>query len=370
MKIFMALAKKEFYQIVRDPSSIMIAFILPFMFILLFAFGISLDSNKFNVGLLVQDNSVDAQNFAAELKHNRFYNVKVGSSMKVLERELIAGKIRGIITIPPDFSERLNNPDRKVQIYVIADGAEPNIANSVKSYANGIFMTWLSGRPENVGIKKPLMISVEQRYWYNQDLKSRNFILPGSLAIIMTLIGTLLTALVIAREWERGTMELILTSKASKLDFLLSKYIPYLFLGIVSMVFCLFVCTVIFNVPFKGSFSAYIMVSGLFLLTSLGQGLFISTVTRDQFLASQYALVSGFLPAIMLSGLLYPICTMPKIIQFITIFIPAKYFVSCIINLFMAGTIWGIILPNSIFLLIIALLLFVLIYHVTPEGLK
>jgi ABC-2 type transport system permease protein len=165
MKIFMALAKKEFYQIVRDPSSIMIAFILPFMFILLFAFGISLDSNKFNIGLLVQDNSVDAQNFATELKHNRFYNVKVGSDMKMLERELIAGKIRGIITIPPDFSERLNNPDRKVQIYVIADGAEPNIANSVKGYANGIFLTWLSGRPKNVGIKKPLMVSVEERYW-------------------------------------------------------------------------------------------------------------------------------------------------------------------------------------------------------------
>jgi ABC-2 type transport system permease protein len=185
----------------------------------------------------------------------------------------------------------------------------------------------------------------------------------------MTLVGILLTALVVSREWERGTMESLITTKVTKTDILLGKYIPYFCLGMASMAFCVFCCVVLFQVPFMGSYLVFAMVSTFFLLTLIGQGLLISTLAKNQFVASQAALISGFLPALMLSGLVYPISSMPKPIQFLSDFISAKYFVGCSQNLFMAGNIWDIFIPNSIFMILMSAVFYIFIYRFTAERL-
>jgi ABC-2 type transport system permease protein len=185
----------------------------------------------------------------------------------------------------------------------------------------------------------------------------------------MTLIGILLTALVIAREWERGTMEALLSTKITKLHIILSKYIPYFVLGMLSMAFNVFLCVVVFGVPFRGSLLVLFFVSGLFLFTCLGIGLLISTVTKNLFVASMLSTAIGFLPSLLLSGLMFPISSMPKIFQYLTMVLPPRYFITFIESEFMAGTIWNIVLINSIFLTVLGLILFVAVYKKTAERL-
>ena len=192
---------------------------------------------------------------------------------------------------------------------------------------------------EHLGQDTVSEIIIESQSWYNPELKSRYFILPSSIAIIMTLIGMLLTALVIAREWERGTMEALLTTKASKLQIISAKYIAYYCLAIISADFCTFLSVVVFDVPFRGSYLIYLLTASLFLLPSLGMGFIISTIAKNQFLAAVTAAMFGFLPAIMLSGGLFEIASMPSSIRAITYIIPATYFIPIIKNLFMVGNI-------------------------------
>lgn len=370
MSILKALIKKEFYQIIRDPSSIIIVFVLPIILIFLFAFGISLDSSKINVGLITEDNSVAARNLEGEIKSNKYYTVIQSNDFKILEKLMQAGTIRGIIKIPQDFSKDLNQKSSRVSISTVADGSETNIANPVKNYSRAIFSNWSQQYFRGKSKQKTGNIQISQQYWYNQGQKSRWFILPGSFAISMTLVGTLLTSLVIAREWEKGTIELLSTTRIKKFQFLLSKYIPYLILGIISIAFSALVCIFFFNIPFRGSFILFIINSAFFLSTALGQGLLISTITKDQFLASQMALVTGFLPALMLGGLLFPISSMPPAIRIVASIVPARYFSTCVVNNFLAGTIWEILIPNSLFLLLIGIILFAIIYFATPERLE
>jgi ABC-2 type transport system permease protein len=223
---------------------------------------------------------------------------------------------------------------------------------------------------ESTGRDEPVGIRIEQVSWYNPELKSRYFILPNSIAIIMTLIGMLLTALVIAREWERGTMESLLTTKASKLQILLAKYVSYYCLAMLSAAFCTFLSVIIFDVPFRGSYLVYFVTASLFLFVSIGMGFIISTLTKNQFLASVAAAMFGFLPAVMLSGGLFEISSMPAAIQPLTHIIPATHFIPIIKNLFITGNIWPIIISESTFLLLYGLVMFALLFFITKERLE
>ena len=219
-------------------------------------------------------------------------------------------------------------------------------------------------------LRQKSVINPQIRTWYNQDLNSHYFILPGSLAITMTLIGILLTALVVAREWERGTMEAILSTRVRKIDIVLGKYIPYLILGMCSMAFNVFLCTAVFKVPFRGNYFVLFGVCSLFLFTSSGIGLLISSKLKNQFLASQVSLGIGFLPALLLSGLMFPINSMPLIFQHLTRILPPRYFITFIESEFMAGTVWEIVIVNSIFLTILGLVLFAAVYANTDMRLN
>ena len=196
--------------------------------------------------------------------------------------------------------------------------------------------------------------TLEPRYWFNPTTVSRNFLVPGSISVIMTVIGALLTSLVVAREWERGTMEALLSTSVTKSELLLSKILPYYVLGMVAMTLCVLVATLLLGVQLHGSFWILFIVSSLFLGSGLGLGLFLSTVTRNQFVAAQTALIAAFLPATMLSGFVFEIASMPPAIRGVSYLIPARYFVGALQTLFQAGDIWHIILINSAFLLVSA----------------
>jgi len=222
----------------------------------------------------------------------------------------------------------------------------------VENYTRGAWQNWLQHRADEHGRKFTTSISLEPRYWFNPPAESRNFIIPGSITVIMTVIGALLTSLVIAREWERGTMEALLATPVTRAELLLSKIIPYYALGIVSLLICVAVAVFALHVPFRGSLWVLLMVSSLFLFSALGFGLLLSTVTRNQFNAAQGALNGAFLPALILSGFIYEIRSMPLIIQAVTYLIPARYFVNAMHTLFMAGNIWSVLLRNMFFLAI------------------
>ena len=367
MKILCALIKKEFFQITRDPSSIIIAFVLPMISILIYMYGINLDTVKVTMGLKNDDANPEISTLVKAFGHSNYVKSKVYDSEDALSEDIIRSKLKGAVLIPNDFSTKLSR-SQDAEILVITDGSEVNTANYVQNYSIQIINQWLlTGKYS--GIAKKQLITPEMRVWYNSDLNSHYFILPGSIAITMTLIGILLTALVVAREWERGTMEALLSTQVRRIDIVLGKYIPYFVLGMLSMAFNVFMCIVVFQIPFRGNIFVLFAVSGLFLFTCLGIGLLISSVLKNQFLASQVSLGIAFLPALLLSGLMFPINSMPVFFQYLTNFLPPRYFITFIESEFMAGTVWNIVIINSIFLTILGLVLFVFVYKKTDMRL-
>lgn len=368
MKILSALIKKEFFQIVRDPSSILIAFVLPLMLLLLYMYGVNMDTVRISLGIKNDDPAPEVQTLIKSFNQSNYVNAFVYEDKDLMYRHIVKSKLRGAVVIPNDFSRKLSR-NQTAEILVITDGSEANMANYVQMYPTAIVNEWLLTSKYKYDTRPPA-IDAESRYWYNQDINSHYFILPGSLAITMTLIGLLLTALVIAREWERGTMEALLSTSVKTIHIVLGKYIPYFILGMLSMTFSVFMCIVVFKIPFRGSFLILFMFSSFFLFACLGIGLLISTRFKDQFLASQAAIAIGFLPALLLSGLIFPINSMPLFFQWLTRFLPPRYFVSFIQSEFMAGTIKEIVIINSAYMLVLGSILFIAVYKNTPTRLE
>jgi len=349
-----ALCWKEMLQIVRDPSSIAIAVVLPIMLIVIFGFGISLDSNRLRVGVVVEDSGMHAQRFVAAVAASPYMEATVGYSRVQMQAMMDEGKVYGMLVVPADFSEKVEQglaqgPGQAV-IQVLADGSQPNTANFVVSYAQGAWLTWQQATLQDAGEKLAVSIDPVVRYWFNPTTDSHNFLIPGAISVIMTIIGTLLTSMVIAREWERGTMEALLATPVTKLELLLSKVIPYYLLGMLAMLICIAMATGLMNVPLQGSLLVLCVTGSLFLGSALGMGLLISAITREQFNAAQAALNAAFLPAVMLSGFMFEITSMPQVVQWITYIIPARYFVSILQTVFQAGEIWAVIGLNTLFL--------------------
>ena len=320
-----ALCKKETLQILRDPSSNLIAFVLPVVMLLIFGYGISLDTPGLRVGLVLEDSSPEARLFAASLFGSPYLRVQTARSRAELAQALVRGRVRGFVIVPPDFSQKLKEPSDAVPLLIVTDGAEPNTANFVENYIRMAWEGWLEERaaqrgapldggadpwPGNGAAPAPT-VTLEPRFWFNPSAESRNYLIPGSITVIMTVIGALLTSLVVAREWERGTMEALLASPVTRAELLLSKLLPYYALGIVSLFICVGVSVLGLGVPFRGSTLVLWLVGSLFLGSALGLGLLLSTVTRNQFNAAQAALNAAFLPAVILSGFIYEIRSMP-----------------------------------------------------------
>ena len=360
---------KESFQIVRDPSTILISVVLPLILLFLYGYGVSLDLNHLRIGLVIEDTSPDARILAESFTASRYFDAKVVRDRRELDDDIVKGTIRGFVVIPSYFSDFLRRPNTIAPVQVIADGSETNTANFVQFYAQGAFATWVQQEALAGKTRDLPRIDVEQRVWYNEQLESRYFLLSGSLAIIMTLIGTLLTALVVSREWERGTMEAIIATPVRVSEIILGKVIPYFVMGMISMAICVAVAVFFYGLPFRGSLGALALVSATFLFSALGTGLMISTSSKSQIVSYQLSTVVGFLPAYILSGFLFEIYSMPYWIQILTYFLPARYFVQSLQTLFLVGDVWPLIFWDVLPMLLIGLLFFFIAVHKTVKRL-
>lgn len=369
LRRIMALVIKEFYQIIRDPSSILISMILPLILLFLYGYGVSLDADHIKLGLVLEDTSPTAQSFVESLTNSRYFDVRIERDIRPLIDEMTRGNIRGIVVIPTYFSSFRNRQDNIAPIQVIADGTEPNTANFVQNYVLGAWLNWLQQQSYSENLRGLPLVQAQPRYWYNAELESRNFLIPGSLAIIMTLIGTLLTALVVAREWERGTMEALMSTPVSIVEILIGKLVPYFILGMVSMAMSVIVAKLVYQIPYRGSWINLGLVSSVFLFAALGLGLLISTLSKNQFVAAQASIVASFLPAFILSGFIFEITSMPIVIQYLTYLLPARYLVSSLQTLFLVGDVWEVLLPNLLAMFLLGLFLFILTARFTVKRL-
>ncbi|NLZ40794.1 MAG: ABC transporter permease [Comamonadaceae bacterium] len=365
-----ALVHKESLQALRDPSTLLIAFALPAVLLFLFAYAVSLDARRVPIGVVLESQGASAQALAAAFAGTRFLDVRFARDRREVSGPLVAGALRGYVVIPQDFERRLAQPGGAALVQVVTDGAQPNTANFVANYAQGVVQNWRAGLGAAAPAVPAAAIALEPRYWFNAELESRRALVPGALAIVMTIIGTMLTALVVAREWERGTMEAVLSTPASVFEILVGKLAPYFVLGMLSTLAAAALAVFVFDVPLRGSLAALLTLSAVFMLPALGQGLLISSLARNQFLASQIALFSGFLPAFILSGFLYEIDSMPAPIRALTWLVPARYFVSSLKTVFLAGDIWAVFLPNLAAMAAIGGLFFVIAKRATRKNLE
>jgi ABC-2 type transport system permease protein len=345
--------RKEVLQIRRDPSSIALAIVLPLALLFIFGYGVSLDAENVPIAIVLDDNSPTARELAARFDLSPYFKADYVKSMPEAVDRLNQGGVDGIVHVQSDFVSRLDTQNQ-APVQLIVNGIDANRARLIQGYARGVLQTWTAlRRAKGEAVAGPA-VQVSQRVWFNEAAVSRNFLVPGLITLIMTLSGILLTALVVAREWERGTMEAILVTPLRRIDLLLGKVLPYFFLGMLGMVLSVVVGTTLFHVPFRGSLGALIVLSALFMLASLGFGLFISAAIRVQFVAAQISIIAGFLPALFLSGLLFDLESAPRFIQIISHVVPARYFVTISHTLFMAGDIWPVLLPNALALLVMA----------------
>lgn len=351
-----AIAKKELIQIRRDPLSLAMAFLMPVLLLLIFGYAITLDVNNLTTIVYDLDKSSMSRELVAELTASGYFSiVRSAENPREIDAWLDGGEARVAVTIPETFSRDLRT-NKVAHLQVIVDGSDSNTATIALGYVSAltdIYAQRLSGA------KIVPVIDPRVRVWYNPELKSRNFIIPGLIAVIMMVIAALLTSLTFAREWERGTMEQLIATPVKPSELVLGKLFPYFLIGIIDMTLSVLMAVFLFNVPFKGDFLVMALISGIFLFGALGLGIVISIVTKSQLVASQIAMVATFLPAFLLSGFMFAISNMPVPLQALTRIVPARYFVAALKDIFLKGNPLSFLFVDTLFLLVFAFIVFV-----------
>jgi ABC-2 type transport system permease protein len=348
---FRALLKKELRQMLRDRSNLAVGLLLPVTLILLFGYGLSFDVKNAPIAVVMEDNSLTAREAVQGLQGTPYIDAKWMTSMAQAERSMRDGKVDGIVRVPMDFSRNLSTGAARIQL--ILNGVDSTTASTVEGYVNGALATSAQHQADRAG-KTPVRAGVEvvQRMWFNEAGNSTWYLVPGLVVLVLTLIGAFLTSLLIAREWERGTLEALFVTPVRPLELVLAKLVPYLGVGVINLVFCLLAARFLFHVPMRGSLLVMLVASMLYLAVSLLMGLLISGVTRNQFQASQVALLTSFMPALMLSGFVFDLRNVPVVIQVISHVLPATHFMGLIKTLFLAGDNWPMILRDCGILLV------------------
>jgi len=347
--------RKELLQIRRDPSSIALALVMPVVLTLLFGYGVSLDAENVPVAVVLDDPGAAGRELLGRLLGSRYFRPVRVPSLREAERMMRDHEVEAIVRVDPDFQSTLDASGR-APVQLVLNGVDSNRARLIAGYFQGVVGNWAGSRLARGAPAAVPPVVVAPRTWFNPSLRSTNFLVPGLVALVMTLTGALLTALVVAREWERGTMEAVLVTPLRPGEFLLAKIVPYYLLGMGGMVLAVGLGVVLFQVPLRGSFLALFVMSSLFLLASLGLGLMISSTVRVQFVAAQISIVAGFLPAFFLSGLLFDLGSTPVAIRVISHVVPARYFVSASHTLFLAGDVWSVLWPDALALAVMATL--------------
>jgi ABC-2 type transport system permease protein len=359
------MARKEVVQILRDQRSLAIVILMPAILVLLFGYGVNLDQKELPIFVCDQDGSQQSQDLLKRFQASEYFHiVKVARDVSDVRRALDDGSAKMGVVIPWNFSQRLREGGA-VQVQALVDASDDNTANVLIGYTQGVVQGYSSDVQVNWLEKRGLAlqlspVNISTRTWYNEDLESSAFIIPGVLALVMSVIGAFLTSLTIAREWERGTMEQLISTPVSAMEIMLGKLAPYFVLGMLDTAFCAFIAIYWFRVPFRGSYLSLAISSALFMIVVLALGFFISVLAKSQFAASQIALLVTFLPAFLLSGFLFAIEQMPLPLQWFTRVIPARYYVSVLKKIFLKGTPTSLLGADLIPLTIFAFLLTVL----------
>jgi ABC-2 type transport system permease protein len=351
------LMHKELAQIRRDPSAILIAFLMPLVLLLVIGFGLSLDARQVKLAVVIEAPEEATRGLLQAMDASPYLDVRRATDMRAAQAALTSGEVRGILVLREDTFARLRRPALWPGTAALSlDATDPNTARLLEGYVSGALATWLAGQAHEQRLAPNAGIDLQLRNWFNPELRSADFIVPGVIAMVMTMTGTLLTALIVSREWERGTMESMLASPARMAELIAAKLACYFALGMASMVGSVLLSLALFDLPFRGSLLVLCLASALFLLFALGLGLFISTLARNQFVASQVAFLTTMMPAMMLSGMLFDIAAMPGWLQAVTYAVPARYLVSLLQTLFLAGDVWPVLLPDLAGLALAAML--------------
>ena len=350
-----AIARKETLQILRDKRSLILAFLLPITLIFLFGYAITLDIREIPTVIIDYSNSTHSRELIRKFTNSGYFvEIERTTAQERLTELIDRSKAKVGLVIPVDFADQLAAGTAEIQ--TITDGADANTTQSVVGYTSLIISQFnLESLQRQFGNRmSPSVVKLEPRFWYNPDLDSQNFLVPGLISLIMTILGSLLTSLTIAREWERGTMELLISTPIKPIELALGKLLPYYIIGIVDLFLAAYVGIVIFEVPFHGSIWLLFLFSSVFLAAVLANGYLISVVAKSQQLAYQLSLLTSFLPGFLLSGLLFPISSMPKAIQVVSYLLPGRYFIEVIRSLFLKGSGIEILYAQGLALLIFA----------------
>ncbi|MBV8397761.1 MAG: ABC transporter permease [Acetobacteraceae bacterium] len=352
-----ALVVKETRQVARDPSSIAIGVVLPLILILLFGYGLSLDVKDVPMAVVREDTSPTAMELVAGFQLSPYFHTQITHSMPVAEKLMLERSVDGILRIPSDFARRVNAGNAEVE--VLLHGGDANRARIIQGYVQGAIQAW-NARQAAEG-KSPsapgAAVDIQQRLWFNDANESRYFLVPGLIVLVMTLIGALLTAMVMAREWERGTLESLFVTPVRADEILIGKTLPYFLLGLIGLALCIVSAKYLFQVPIRGTLLILLVASMLYVLVALGIGLLISSSVKNQLVASQLSMLATFMPALMLSGFLFDLHSMPAAIRIITYVLPARYYVTLLQTIFLAGNVWSVIVPNMLALSVMVALL-------------
>jgi ABC-2 type transport system permease protein len=354
-----AMARKEALHIRRDPRSLILAIGIPILMISLFGYALTLDVDRVPLVVWDQSHSPASRDYLSQFTESRYFHFQGAvESYPALERAIDNRTAWIGLVIPPDFAVHLaagGSPG----VQAIVDGSDANTAAIVLGYAQGITLGFnqrigLEQLQRATGASPPAGLGLRARVWFNPDLESKNYIIPGIIAVVMGLIAALLTSLTVAREWERGTMEQLISTPVRPAEVILGKLLPYFAIGMLDVLIALVMALFLFHVPLRGSIPLLLLVSACFIVGTLAQGILISTLARQQLLASQLAMVSTFLPAFLLSGFTFAIANMPMPVQVITHIVPARYYVALVKGIFLRGVGLEALWPDALFLVIFA----------------
>ena len=349
-----AMARKEFLHIIRDTRSLVMALLVPLFMLILFGYALSLDVDDIPTLIVDQDRTPTSRDLRARFEGTTYFHVLgVETSTALVNREIDRGKILMAVVIPPNFERDLFRGQRP-GVQLLTDGSDSNTASIAINYALTLITAWGVEKARAAG-----PVEAQIRVWYNSDLKSRNFLIPGLIAVVLMIIAALLTSLTIAREWENGSMEQLLSTPLRPAEIVLGKLSAYFAVGAIDVLTSVLMSVYVFDVPLRGSLFFLAFTSGIFLFGALSWGIFISAVAKTQLLAYQMGMLTSFLPAFLLSGFMYAIENMPQAIQIFTYIVPARYFIAILKAIYLKGAGFSLLWPQVLFLLAYATIIFV-----------